>query len=190
MCISFENLRNAARGANNFCEPRNRAFFRDVSARKRVSNLGAGSVGEIQIRVHRGSRIALLPLFRMADESEIEVQAYYQTGSVLVAREADLVVGLAHIVKEEGVIEIVNLAVVPERRSQGIGKQLIEEAATFSRLSNMRRLIVSTGAWETRNIIFYLNRGFRIFNVVHNFFTSEKGYDLPIRDQVQFEMIL
>ncbi|MFA5957656.1 GNAT family N-acetyltransferase [Hyphomicrobium sp.] len=145
-------------------------------------------MAEIEVRIHEGSRDSLLPLFRMADESESEVLTYYEMGNVLVAYERGAIVGLAHVVEEAGALEIVNLAVVPQRRGKGIGKRLIEEAARFSRLSNTRRLVVCTGAWETSNIIFYLKRGFRIFNVVQNFFTSEKGYDLAVRDQVQFEM--
>ena len=145
-------------------------------------------LAEIQIQIYEGSRVSLLPLFRMADESESEVLASYEMGSVLVARERGSVVGLAHVVEEADTLEIVNLAVVPRASGSGIGKRLIEEAARFSRLSNTRRLVVCTGAWETGNIIFYLKRGFRIFNVVQNFFTSDKGYDLAVRDQVQFEM--
>ena len=86
--------------------------------------------------------------------------------------------------------EIVSLAVIPERQGQGIGRRLIEEAVTYCRQNNVRRLVVCTGSWETDNIIFYLRRGFRIFNVVRDYFTSERGYAQTVRDQVQFEMNL
>ncbi len=81
----------------------------------------------------------------MPDESESEVLIYYEMGNVLVVYERGAVVGLAHVVEEAGALEIVNLAVVPERRGQGISKRLIEEVAGFSRLSN-----VLGGSWSAR----------------------------------------
>ena len=52
-------------------------------------------------------------------------------GSVLVARDRDFVVGMAHIVEDADVFEIVSLAVILERRGEGIGRQLVEEAVTY-----------------------------------------------------------
>jgi N-acetylglutamate synthase-like GNAT family acetyltransferase len=146
-----------------------------------------GALADIQIGLHEESRLPLLPLFRLADESESQIVSYYELGHVLVAREQDSIVGIAHLVEDAGSLEIVSLAVCPERRGEGIATRLIQEAEAICRLGGVRRLFVCTGSWETDNIIFYLRRGFRIFNVVQNFFTPEKGYDLAIRDQVQFE---
>jgi GNAT superfamily N-acetyltransferase len=144
----------------------------------------------IQIQIYEGSRLHLLPLFRLADESESQILSYYEMGSVLVACERDLVVGMAHIVEDADIFELVSLAVIPERQGQGIGRRLVEEAVTYCRQNNVGRLVVCTGSWETDNIIFYLRRGFRIFNVVRDYFTSERGYAQTVRDQVQFEMNL
>ena len=52
--------------------------------------------------IHEGSRVSLLPLFRMA---ESEVLTSYEMGSVLVARERGSVVGLAHVVEEADTLE-------------------------------------------------------------------------------------
>lgn len=145
----------------------------------------------MQIQIYEGGRSDLMPLFRLADESEIQILSYYEMGSVLVVREdGDLVVGMAHIVKDQTAIEIVSLAVVPERQGQGIGRRLIEEAINYCRLNQVNRLVVCTGSWETNNIVFYLRRGFRIFNVVRGYFTPENGYAKSHRDQVQLEMNL
>jgi GNAT superfamily N-acetyltransferase len=144
----------------------------------------------MQFQIYDGSRLALLPLFRLADESESQILSYYETGSVLVAWDGNLAVGMAHIVNDEMTIVIVSLAVVPERQGQGIGKRLIEEAINYCRLNQTNRLVVCTGSWETNNIVFYLRRGFRIFNVVRDYFTPEKGYATSHCDQVQLEMNL
>lgn len=144
----------------------------------------------MQIQTYVGSRPTLLPLFRLADESESQVLSYYETGDVFVACDGNLVVGMAHVVKDDMTIEIVSLAVIPERQGQGIGGRLIEEAINYCRLNQISRLVVCTGSWETNNIVFYLRRGFRIFNVVRDYFTPENGYAKSHRDQVQFEMNL
>jgi GNAT superfamily N-acetyltransferase len=148
-----------------------------------------GLLAGIQIQIYEGSRRNLLSLFRLADESESQILSYYEMGSVLVARDRDFVVGMAHIVEDADVFEIVSLAVILERRGEGIGRQLVEEAVTYCRLNNAVRLVVCTGSWETDNIIFYLRRGFRIFNVARDYFTSQRGYTQTVRDQVQFEML-
>lgn len=145
-------------------------------------------MADVQIELHAGNREHLLPLFRLADESESQILSYYEQGHVLVAIEQGMVIGLAHLVEDADTIELVSLAVVHERRGKGVATRLIKEAKLFCGGADIARLVVCTGSWETDNIIFYLKRGFRIFNVVRNFFTPEKGYALAIRDQVQFEM--
>lgn len=144
----------------------------------------------MQIKVYEGARRSLLPLFRSADESEKQIRSYYELGNVLVASERDSIIGMIHIMEDAGEWEIVSLAVVPQCQGQGTGRRLVEEALTYCRRRNVTRIVVCTGSWETNNIIFYLRRGFRIFNVARDYFTPEKGYALAIRDQVQFEMYL
>ncbi len=142
------------------------------------------------ILAYDGCRHALLPLFRLADESEAHIRSYYKIGHVLVARMEGSIIGMVQISEEEETAEIVSLAVIPERQRQGVGTLLLQEAANHSRGGSIRRLIVCTGAWEADNIAFYTKREFRIFNVVRDFFTREKGYDRVECDQVQFEKFL
>lgn len=132
----------------------------------------------------------MLPLFRLADESEIHIRSYFEIGQVLVARKADRVIGMIQILREKKVAEIVSLAVDPDNQHQGIGTALIQEAANNCRRNSVRQLIVCTGSWEVDNIAFYERRGFRLFNVARGFFTREKGYDLLVRDQAQLEKSL
>ncbi len=143
----------------------------------------------LRIDLFQGNREDLLPLFRIADESESEILNYYRLGEVLVALDDDKVVGMAHIESDAGALQIISLAVLPTRRGEGIGCGLIEQAAHYGRLNRMNRLIVCTGAWETENRAFYAKRGFRVFHVEPGFFTREKGYD-QLGDQIQFEMKL
>ncbi|HML29946.1 MAG TPA: GNAT family N-acetyltransferase [Hyphomicrobium sp.] len=142
----------------------------------------------MSIEVYEGGRAALLPLFRLADESNSQIESYYRLGTVLAAYNDISVVGMAHLVGDESYVELVSLAVRPEFQRQGFGTRLIDAAVRHCRAHKTGRLIVGTGAWETDNINFYLHRGFRIFNVNRGFFTPEKGYADGLRDQVQLEM--
>lgn len=139
------------------------------------------------IQLHEGDRADLLPLFRMADESESEIQSYYKLGDALVAWIDGKVIGMAQIEKAGTTAQIISLAVVSWQQRKGIGCRLIEESANYCRLNGLSRLIVCTASWEDENIAFYLKRGFRLFNVEQGFFTPEKGYSI-LGDQVQFEM--
>lgn len=140
------------------------------------------------IQIYEGSRAELLPLFRLADESDSQIQSYYELGTVLAAHDCTSVVGLALVFDDVGYAELVSLAVLPEQQEQGVGTRLVEAAIAHCRANAIGRLIVGTGAWETNNIKFYLRRGFRIFNVNRGFFSPEKGYADGRRDQVQLEM--
>jgi ribosomal protein S18 acetylase RimI-like enzyme len=143
----------------------------------------------VTIHIYNGRRAALLPLFRLADESDSEIASYFELGDVLAAYDTAAVVGLAHLVEEDGFLQIVSLAVATKWQGAGLGSRLISEAVRFAQARGINRVVVCTGAWETENIIFYLNRGFRIFNVVRDFFSIEKGYAEGRRDQVQLEMV-
>ena len=85
------------------------------------------------ILAYDGCRHALLPLFRLADESEAHVRSYYKIGHVLVARMEGSIIGMVQILEEEETAEIVSLAVIPERQQQGVGTRLLQEAANHSR---------------------------------------------------------
>jgi GNAT superfamily N-acetyltransferase len=143
----------------------------------------------VHIQIYEGGRAALLPLFRLADESESEIVGYFELGNVLAAYDGASIVGLAQLVEDDGYLQIVSLAVRTERQGKGLGTRLIAAALRFAETRGIDRVIVCTGAWEADNIIFYLNRGFRIFNVERDFFTSEKGYAEGRRDQVQLEIV-
>ena len=139
------------------------------------------------IQLHEGDRADLLPLFRMADESESEIQSYYQLGDAQVAWIDGQIIGMAQIEKAGTTAQIISLAVASCHQRKGIGSRLIEASANHCRLKGLSRLIVCTASWESENIAFYLKRGFRLFHVEPGFFTPAKGYAIH-GDQVQFEM--
>lgn len=141
----------------------------------------------ISIQIYLGDRTALLPLFRLADESESEILSYYELGEVLVALDGNTIIGMAHVEKDHDTVQIISLAVVESHQRQGVGSQLVAAALQYSKGNGASRLIVCTGAWEAENITFYSRRGFRLFHIESGFFTPEKGY-AELGDQAQFEM--
>jgi len=143
----------------------------------------------MHIQTYEGKRAALLPLFRLADESESQIVSYYELGKVLAAYDGASIVGFAQLVEDDGYLQIVSLAVRTERQGTGLGTHLIAEALRFAKERGIDRVVACTGAWEADNIDFYLNRGFRIFNVDRDFFTPEKGYAEGRCDQVQLEIV-
>lgn len=141
----------------------------------------------VEIKQHRGDRTDLLPLFRIADESESEIQSYYRSGDLLVALDMCTIVGIAQIENVGDTAQIISLAVDPARQGEGIGCRLITEAANCGRRAGASRLIVCTGAWETNTVAFYIKRGFRPFHIEPKYFTREKGY-AEVGDQIRLEM--
>jgi GNAT superfamily N-acetyltransferase len=142
----------------------------------------------VTIQIYEGDRAELLPLFRLADESDSQIESYYQLGTVFAAYDGTSVAGLALFFDDVGYTELVSLAVRAEFQRQGFGTRLIEAVVYHCCANKIGRLIVGTGAWETDNINFYVRRGFRIINVNRSFFSPEKGYADGRRDQVQLEM--
>ena len=141
----------------------------------------------IHVQRYHGARADLLPLFRMADESESEILSYYQRGDAIVALDDEKFVGMAHVENDGKAVQIISLAVMPCRRREGIGCRLIEEAVSYCRANGVCRLTVCTAAWETENTVFYIKRGFCPYHVERGYFTLEKGY-AEVGDQVRFQM--
>jgi GNAT superfamily N-acetyltransferase len=142
-------------------------------------------------------RTLLLPLFALADDSQIA--AYISRGEVLVARDGQQVVGHLQILEtgEAGELELKSMAVVENRQREGIGRSLVEAAIANCRARNGRRLIVSTAAADTGNLRFYQRQGFRMSRIVRDAFVPSTGYEdgamidgIPLRDQVFLDLDL
>ena len=146
----------------------------------------------IEISQHVGSRNELAALFSEADDSESEIAGYRDLGEVLVARHASAVVGHVQIVDttEPGVAEIKSLAVYEEQRSHGIGTALVQAALGRCRGQGVRVVRVATAAASIDALKFYQRQGFRIRQVIRDFYSAERGYrplllnGIPLLDEV------
>lgn len=155
--------------------------------------------GDMLIRLYDGNREALRPLFRLADDSEQEINQYAGLGNVLVAENNGELVGQLQLVPtaESSTFELKSMAVVDGRRGGGIGRALVAEAVAFCRARGATRLLVATAAADIDNLRFYQRRGFRMLRIERDAFTAASGYadgididGIPLRDRVWLDQYL
>lgn len=123
-----------------------------------------------------GNKRAYIDLLLLADEQEDMIDRYLERGTMYVLTDGGI--RAACIVTDEGsgVLELKNIATVPEYQRQGYGKALIEFIVEKYR-ENYTVLQVGTGD-SPLTIPFYEQCGFVRSHIVSNFFTD--NYDHPI----------
>ena len=111
------------------------------------------------------------------------IDKYLERGEMFVLKEDEQVCALCVVTDEgDGVLEIKNLAVMPEKQKCGYGRQMIEYVADYF-AKDYHTLLVGTGD-SPLTIPFYERCGFIRSHVVEDFFV--KCYDHPIfEDGVQ-----
>ncbi len=139
-------------------------------------------MGEISVRlqlVESSDRLKYLSYLVMADESESVVKEYIADGQMFaILLDSDKVAGVALFVEEsEGVIELKNIALDPQFRGLGLGKQVINLAFEIFREQGFRKMIVGTANSSIVNLTFYQKAGFRMVEIRKNFFLK---YPEPI----------
>ncbi len=130
------------------------------------------------IEEHLSDRSVLMPLLLIGDESEAMIRRYLDRGTVYVGRDGGKAIAVCVVTQEpEGWIEIKNLAVVAERRRQGIGRAMLAHVENVYRGSRFR-----LGTGETPSTLrFYESCGYRYAYKIENFFTD--NYPEPIIEE-------
>ncbi|MET7400944.1 GNAT family N-acetyltransferase [Dactylosporangium sp. NPDC005572] len=141
----------------------------------------------MRIARYEGPRDAVRWLFELADDSAALLDGYLGEGVVLVARDGGEPVGHAQLVGDE----LTNMAVVPDRRGQGVGAALVAAVVELARAEGVRTLRVGTGAADVGNLRFYQRQGFRMRAIERDVFTPANGYPegilvdgIELRDRV------
>jgi GNAT superfamily N-acetyltransferase len=151
---------------------------------------------EIQIGLHQGRRLALWPLFEIADDSPVAIRRYLDLGLVHVALIAGVPIGHAQIITHDvRVWELKSLAVLAAYRGRGVGSQLVRRSMARVREHGAERFLVATAAAHLDNLGFYQRLGFRMLRIERDAFTPEGGYPegltvrgVPVRDRVWLEL--
>jgi ribosomal protein S18 acetylase RimI-like enzyme len=146
-----------------------------------------------------GDRAALRALFEEAEDSPDQLDEYVNQGRVLVARLEGEIVGHLQLVdtRQDGEVELKNMAVALAARGTGIGRQLVDRAVTESRRAGYQRIVVATAAADVGNLRFYQRCGFRFSTVDSDAFGTATGYPdgltidgIPLLDRVWFRQTL
>lgn len=116
-----------------------------------------------------------LDLLLLADEQEDMIDRYLESGELWTLDDNGVKAICVVADVGDGILEIKNLAVVPNFQRKGYGKAMIEFIA--EKYKNYSRLRVGTGN-SPLTIPFYRSCGFQETGVIPNFFTD--NYDHPI----------
>jgi len=151
----------------------------------------------MRVEVFEGDREILRSLFREADDSDQEIDAYLSAGDVLVAEDDGEIVGHLQLVGGEDDVELKSMAVAEGRRGGGVGRALVEAALQRCRDRGVRRITVSTASADTGNLRFYQRQGFRMLRIERDAFGPDAGYaesividGIPLRDRVWLDQEL
>lgn len=88
------------------------------------------------------------------------------------AVDGDKVVGMLHYLLSAGVMEIVTLIVSHDRRKQGVGASLIQEAERIAKEKGAHKLYLITGkGWDSNE--FYQKLGFAQISELKNHFLKK-----------------
>ena len=151
---------------------------------------------DVTIEEYAGPHRDLEWSFRLAEDSDQQLDSYIDLGRVWVARAADgEVVGhLQAVGRERDLWEVVNTAVAEHARGHGVGRALLDRVVDEARKEGIDRLILATATADIGNLRFYQRCGFRMTHIVPDAFGAYQGYPpgievdgIPMLDQVWFE---
>lgn len=141
------------------------------------------------IRVPEAKRAGLLPLLRLADDDEKALSEYIHEGELYVIHSEGRTAGaVLMIVRNETTVELKNIAFLPEERGRGLGRRAVQLLKQVYSERGFTEMIVGTANSSIGNIVFYQKCGFRIFDIVSDYFSHlhiiENG--IPIHDMIMF----
>jgi GNAT superfamily N-acetyltransferase len=154
----------------------------------------------MRIDAYHDDRAALRSLFELAEDSATELDGYLHTGRILVARndDDDDVIGHLQLTEtaDPSELELKNMAVLPERQGEGVGRELVSAALELAAIEQRERMIVATATADIGNLRFYQRQGFRMHSIERDAFTAATGYadevidGIPLRDRVWLDRLL
>jgi len=135
----------------------------------------------------------LIPLLVLTEPSERALRwglAHLSDAVYRVETDAGTLVGAASVQWRGDPCEIEELAVVPERQGQGIGKQIVAWLLEEARRRGKHAMLVGTPNASIDNIAFYQKCGFRMDHIRHDYFRYYReplfDHGIQIRDMLVF----
>lgn len=128
----------------------------------------------MEIRRILENKEAFLPLLLLGDEQASMIARYLDRSALYALYDGGVPAAVCAVADEDGVLEIKNLAVAPDRQRQGLGRAMVEFVA---REYPGKQLRAGTGD-SPLTLPFYASCGFREVSRIPGFFTDH--YDHPI----------
>ena len=133
----------------------------------------------MKIRKVNKNKKQFLALLLLADEQEDMVDRYLEKGTMYVLYDCGIKAECVVTDEGDGILEIKNIAVVPEHQRAGYGRSLIDFLA---RKYKGRYSVLQVGTGDSPlTIPFYEKCGFVHSHRIANFFTD--NYDHPIYER-------
>ena len=142
-----------------------------------------------------------LTLFRLADDSDGQIFAYYQTGTLYGLVQGRIRVPVGHVLvtptADLKTVELKSVAIAEDWQGQGLGRYLVTGVLKRLRDGAVSTVIVGTSNASLYNLAFYQKLGFRMLRIERDYFSPSKGYDADFvengiagRDMVWLDMQL
>lgn len=124
---------------------------------------------------------APLDLLLEADPSTDAIKRYLEHSTCHVATIEEEIVG-AYVIQplDDGIHELMNIAVAPAHQGNGIGTKLLNHAIAVANEAGARRLELGTGTFGYQ-LAFYQRAGFRVIAVERDYFLIH--YDEPVIEE-------
>ena len=131
---------------------------------------------DMKIREIIDRKKAYLNLLLLADEQEDMIDRYLERGTMYVLEDNEVKAECVVTDEGGGILELKNIAVVPDCQGKGYGKALVN---FLVRTYREQYAVLQVGTGDSPSTIpFYESCGFRRHHLVKNFFTDH--YDHPI----------
>ena len=131
---------------------------------------------DMKIREIIDHKKTYLDLLLLADEQEDMIDRYLERGTMYVLEDDGVKAECVVTDEGGGVLELKNIAVMPDCQGKGYGKALV---AFLVRTYREQYTVLQVGTGDSPSTIpFYESCGFRRHHLVKNFFTDH--YDHPI----------
>ncbi|MCO4329001.1 GNAT family N-acetyltransferase [Staphylococcus hyicus] len=134
-----------------------------------------------------------MDLLLLDDPSYQRVMEHLKSGICMVYKEDNCILGSYILVMLDSErIKLVNIAVKASKQGGVIGKKLLDHAIAYATENQFKEMIVGTGNSSINQIAFYQKAGFRLIDVIFDFFIQDN--EAPIyengvwcRDMLRFK---
>ncbi|WP_270333939.1 GNAT family N-acetyltransferase [Ligilactobacillus acidipiscis] len=151
---------------------------------------------ELKITVFKKPATQHYQLLLAADPSKELIDSYLNRSFCYQATAQGQLVGIIILLPTHPeTLEIVNIAVDPQIRNQGIGQQLLTFVEKTARNKKFKCLEIGTGSTSFAQLYLYQKRGFRIVGIDQDFFSIHYNKEiienkLVLKDMLRLKKLL